>query len=303
MITRENVDIFLSQAWIEVMLDVGWVSGLIPFAYGDETAYFGESRALGQKQWILYGTFHHLVDERLTALFGQAKKAGIHEVVANFNMSRWPTQSPLLRQRALIKPFGTYCVDLLQSEETLWANLHPKHRNMVRRAERQELVVDFSLQVDELHTLMEEAYGKGGRENPFSIRYLTALHHRLNASLLLATVRQDGKPLAAAAIPFDQVHGYWLHGATKPGSAPGAANLLHWHIMLRLKASGVSAYDLGGAREKTDDPRLQGIFAFKAGFGGPFKPCCFWRTTTHPLRHACYQATKTVQQWMTRKTP
>ncbi len=31
-------------------------------------------------------------------------------------------------------PYGTYIIDLTQPEETLWSNLHSKHRNVVRNA-------------------------------------------------------------------------------------------------------------------------------------------------------------------------
>ena len=38
-------------------------------------------------------------------------------------------------------PYGSYVIDLTQPEETLWANLHSKHRNVVRNATKKGVEV------------------------------------------------------------------------------------------------------------------------------------------------------------------
>ncbi|MBE7417978.1 MAG: hypothetical protein HS128_09500 [Ideonella sp.] len=52
-------------------------------------------------------------------------------------------------------------------------------------------------------------------------------------------------------------------------SAVGLANrLLHWHDMRALAGSGITEYDFGGYAFEAGDAKLNGINAFKDGFGG-----------------------------------
>lgn len=40
-------------------------------------------------------------------------------------------------------PFGSHVVDLSQTEDTIWANIHSKHRNVIRKAEKAGLNIIF----------------------------------------------------------------------------------------------------------------------------------------------------------------
>ena len=37
---------------------------------------------------------------------------------------------------AIVAPYGSFIIDLSLSEDTLWSNLHSKHRNVVRNAQK-----------------------------------------------------------------------------------------------------------------------------------------------------------------------
>ncbi|MBF0294840.1 MAG: peptidoglycan bridge formation glycyltransferase FemA/FemB family protein [Magnetococcales bacterium] len=267
--------LFLSAAWMRVMVASGAIARACPVTLRDTVVHVGEYRAFGLAKWILYGA---LPDEtELLSLFVQARRQGVFQVESDFNMARWQERTFLATHTRVTRPFGTYLVDLSQSEEALWEGMHPKHRNMTRRARQEGVEIRPELDLGACVALMGETYARGGREHGFSLRYLELLRRELDGRVLFWSAVHRGELQAALVLPYDGLTGYYLHGASRTGGVPGASNLLHWEAMRHLRSAGVGRYDLGGARETTDDPRLEGIFRFKQRFGGVFVHCYHWK--------------------------
>ena len=284
--------LFLGERWLDLMIDVGNVSAKRAMTLGGQTLFVGEARAYGQKTWLLYGAWRDPDGAGLRELFATARRERVARVVCDFNMSRWPDAAPLHALGTTTRPFATSLLDLDQSEERLWQGLHGKHRNMVRRAQREGVAVTPGLDPVAFHELLDATYARGGGKNRFSRTYLERLIDRLGENLITLSASHGGQLQAAACIPFDRERGYYLHGAARADGIPGAATLLHWEIIRLLRARGVAAYDLGGVRPETADPRLRGIFQFKQRFGGVLEPCWLWEKTTHPAAHLLGRLTR-----------
>jgi hypothetical protein len=286
MDSRHNsaLSTFFTKEWMKSLVEGKEITEYQGITIDGETIHVSVVRAAGQKKWVLYGSFSENGQEGLKQLFHQARQQGIFQVESNFNMARWENRDMLEEMVTITEPFGTYLIDLSLEKETLFSNLHRHHRRTVRYANREGLVVDFNLKIEELENLMALAYRKTGRDNPFKRSYFQALKRRFQKNYLLAGVISNQGVEAALLVPYDQQRGYYLHGGARMDGVRGAANLLHWEMILRLKEMGVLYYDLGGARASTDDPRLKGIFKFKERFGGKFVPCFYWQKVIHPGR-------------------
>ncbi|MBF0126848.1 MAG: GNAT family N-acetyltransferase, partial [Magnetococcales bacterium] len=196
---------------------------------------------------------------------------------------RWP-ESGLPPPAEVSMPFGTYLVPLAATPEALWSGLHPHHRRQISKAKKAGVEVVWHWDATRFHPLLEETYALGGKKTQFSVPYLRTLLHHLQGRVLTVGAVNAGELVAALMIPHDAARGYYLHGGRSVGAPSGAAHLLHWEVMLRLRSMGVGAYDLGGARLETEDPRLAGIFTFKSRFGGLFEPCVWWRADVQPVK-------------------
>ncbi|NGZ07663.1 MAG: GNAT family N-acetyltransferase [Magnetococcales bacterium] len=280
-----NANPFLNKPWLEVMRATRSISAIEPVTIGSQTLHVGVVRTKGQTRWDLFGSFADPDGSGLEELFQVARHRGAMAVACRFNMARWPEEVVTRLGCELLEPFGTYQVDLTQDENRLWHNLHPKHRNAIRRARELGVTVTTTLHFPTFCQAMQATYQRGDRDNPFSAAYFSALEQQMQGHMLGVTAHVAGAFQAGAIIPYGTVCGFFLHGATIDAPTPGAATLLHWEIMRLLKEREVASYDLGGARPNSDDPRLQGIFRFKERFGGPFEPCRHWQRVVHPGRH------------------
>ncbi|MEO5327464.1 MAG: GNAT family N-acetyltransferase [Magnetococcus sp. THC-1_WYH] len=289
---------FLGEEWLSLMEKVGTVSRARCLEIAGNKIWVGEYQNAGQKKWQLYGFWEDDGLARLEELFDLGRQQGIFQVESVFNMARWTDRAMLEEVGAeIVEEFGTYMVDLGRSQEQLWSGLYGTHRNRINRAVRGGLEIRFEVTVESFVALMDETYAKGGLVNPFSHSYLTHLFQLPGQRLLVVGVFSSRGIEAGAVVPWDRSRGYFLHSATRQDSLPGAANLLHWEVMLELKRRGVAGYDFGGARRDTNDPRLAGIFHFKERFGGTFIPCWYWRKVISPGRKWWHDAVVGMRGW------
>lgn len=292
------MSLFLESAWLEVMQACGTVSGQEEVTLENgRVIHVGVARGYGQARWLLFGSWEEESGVDLEPLLRAARQRGAFQVESRFNMARWQEEQVSRYGVEQLEPFGTYQVDLTQNEETLWQRVHGKHRNGIRRARDLGVTIQWELDRERFLEVMEMTYQRGNRSNPFRRDYFQALFGKLAHRMLTVQALWNGAFQAGAVIPFDRRQGYYLHGATIDAPVTGAANLLQWEVMRELQRRGVTAYDLGGARLQTDDPRLQGIFRFKERFGGAFVPCCHWQKVVNWRRATLHSAAGRIDSW------
>ena len=67
--------------------------------------------------------------------------------------------------KALFTEFGTYRLDLAKSEEELFKNLHPKHRNVIRKAEKDSVIIKFGAEyIDNCYNIIKRTYMRQGKD-------------------------------------------------------------------------------------------------------------------------------------------
>ncbi|MEZ4475018.1 MAG: GNAT family N-acetyltransferase [bacterium] len=227
---------------------------------------------LGEPDWIgPPGDARAALDDLLAVAVAE----GVDVVDCQFNMARWPPDA--LPPEAEVSDFGTYVVDLRGGIDAVVRGLSSGHRRDWRRGLRDGLTARERVHPAEFIELLRETYAHGAKEMPFSAPYLRRLLEAPEVPTLQVGVYAQGALQATALVPYDGRRGWYLHGGVRRPGPVGAAVLAHMDIMARLCERGVAAYDLGGVRPQTTDPRLAGIADFKRRFGGMFEPVARWR--------------------------
>lgn len=190
---------------------------------------------------------------------------------------------------AVAAPYGSYVVDLTPSEETLWNNVHPKHRNVIRNATKQgvEIKCDIShlaIACDLVRqTLKRSGMGFSG-EAP-----LQTLMQSLGSNLKVFLALHGGTVQGAAILPYSQHSAYYLYGGSAKRPVTGAMNLLTWEAMRTFRNEGVRRYDFVGARIAPEPgSKQEGLKMFKERFGGHLAQGYIWKYPIRRLKYAAY---------------
>lgn len=185
--------------------------------------------------------------------------------------------------------FGSYIIDLSKSEDELFSGLHSKHRNVIRKAQKDGLIVLFGNEyMLDCFNLINETFSRQGVLAP-KIEYIKRLA-KLNENVSFVIVKSKDKIEGCAIFIWNKDHScYYLHGGSVQNSHGGAMNLLHWDTILRMKTNGVKYYDFVGGRLNPDEgSRLEGIQRFKSRFGGDFHVGYLWKVTISRFKTSFY---------------
>lgn len=167
-------------------------------------------------------------------------------------------------------PFGSYVIDLRTDINNIWNNIHGKHKNSIRRAEKNGVkVVHGGAELLRDYMSMEEATynrsNKKGNDAGVYQKILDLLKH--NSKLFISY--KDDVPQSGALLLYNSAYCYYLYGNSSNDIEPGANNLLQWHAIEYMHGIGVSKYSFVGARINVDKgSKYDGIQRFKERFGG-----------------------------------
>lgn len=156
----------------------------------------------------------------------------------------------------------------LDADLDLFAGLHPKHRNKVRKARAAGLEVavrEAPPSLDEFAALYDETMSRLGADEFyfFPPGYWQALTEGLREQIVLVEAR-FGDELAAAALCFATapwVH-YHVSGTSERGREAGAANLVLYEAACWGQSRGLEQFHLGGGAGGREDT----LFHFKQRF-------------------------------------
>lgn len=289
-----NLPIFASPPFLETMGDTyGWLGGvddsgtlrcLLPYtvthkAFLHMARFRVETLALGQPLGV---------DEEKSFLESAVdffRSSGVNLIIpatANAVFRTYP-------ENADAAPYGTYRLDLTQPEETLWDNLHSKHRNVIRNAIKKGVVIREGVEyLPMVHRLVKETLGRS-RMRWMSLRAFEQLVCALGQNIRLFVAESGGVIQSCAAIPFSQHGAYYLFGGGIPHPLTGSMNLLHWEAIQRFRALGVGRYDLMGVRIRPEKGSKEaGLALFKERFGGELVQGYLWKTALRPFAGAIY---------------
>lgn len=185
--------------------------------------------------------------------------------------------------------FGSYIISLEQSEDDIFANMHSKHRNVVRKAEKDGLTVEFGVQYAEVcYQLIKDTYDRQGKAS-FSKEHFASLKEMSNHVDFWVVKNGEEYQGCAVLLWSKGFSSYYLHGGSAAHPHGGALNLLHWEAIKKMKERGVKYYDFVGARTNPEPgSKLEGIQRFKSRFGGEMKVGYMWRYVNNPLKYKFY---------------
>lgn len=187
---------------------------------------------------------------------------------------------------AIYTSFGSYVIDLSLDEEQLFKNIHTKHKNVIKRAIKNSVVVKFGKdRLDDAYKIIYDTL-KRNSMSMINKDKLIKLMDTNETNLLIGCSYLEDKIQSAVIILYDDYKGYYFWGGTSENLSLGSNNLLHWEVIKKLKNLGVEYYDFVGARLNTQDQRLLGIQRFKSRFGATLKQGYLWK---YPIKKWKYE--------------
>ena len=176
--------------------------------------------------------------------------------------------------------WGSYVVDLTISEEELLKNMHSKHRNVIRKAIKDGVVVEETENISLIYENLKETMQRQNRAYP-SLEELEKIKNLVKFYIS----KKDDIIQGCAVLPYNRFGAYYLYGGSIARPYTGALNYLHYYAMLDMKKNGVKKYDFMGARLNVEKgSKLEGIQRFKSRFGGELKEGYLWKYEYKPLK-------------------
>ena len=192
------------------------------------------------------------------------------------------------------------------SREELWQSIGPKVRNQIRKAEKENLLVEWGQ--DELLPDFYAVYSRNMRDlgTPvFSRRLFASILKHLPEAAEICIARHGRQAVAAAIL----IHG---HGMSEVPSASSLRSLnhlngnmlLYWHLLMRSIEHGQHTFDFG--RSSADS----NTYRFKAQWGATPHPAV-WQyhvrhgsvgemRPSHPKNQRRIAVWKRLPVWLTR---
>jgi FemAB family len=301
-------------------IDINWHSGFSIYAseaflktLGDEYGWLGGFNHNSELRCILPYTIVHKVIFRMVRfrvetipidnnLTIEEEKVFLNNVINYFrnagaDMIIPATTNTIFKtypDGADAAPYGSYIIDLTQSEEVLWANLHSKHRNVVRNAMKKGVeIVDGIEFMETAHTIIRDTL-KRSKIGFMGWNEFKCFFHGLNENIKILIANHEGIAQGCAVIPYSQHSAYYLYGGSIPHPLSGAMNLLQWEAIKMFRNMGVQRYDFVGVRiNPSEGSKQEGLMTFKQRFGGNMVKGFMWKYSLSPLKYAVYsQAVK-----------
>lgn len=265
-----NRSIFNEPLFIVVGDNNNWVGGWMFFYKRIRIlpSFFTRTIDIPSEPLIIDETNGETIVDMLWQEVGRRKP--IYITWLNYANSRWKDKQFLEGKgfNEIIK-YGSHILDLSRSEEELWGGMHSKHRNVIRKAEKEGIIVEESSNTKNYYYLSEETYKRSRGKGP-EYQTLKRVYDYLNPiGMCKVFFAKQGDKLISGA--FMLICGkkvtYW-HGATCDDPPTGASNLLHWEMLKRFKNENYRWYDFGGAYLGREEGKGKNISRFKERFGG-----------------------------------
>lgn len=207
-----------------------------------------------------------------------------------------------VQSQQTVQPPRTILIDLQQDEEDILMAMKSKTRYNIRLAERKDVVVRQSDDVDAFHRMMLTT----GQRDVFGVHSLQYYQRAYDAfapldACVLLLAEFDGKPLAGLmAFAHGDTAWYFYGASTDEERNRMPTYLLQWEAIWWAKTRGCKVYDLWGVPDHPENELeesfldrsdgLWGVYRFKRGFGGQLQRTIgTWDRVYQPLVYKLYQ--------------
>jgi hypothetical protein len=190
---------------------------------------------------------------------------------------------------AIAAPYGTFIIDLEQSEDILWSKVHSKHRNVIRNAGRKGVrIVRGTEYAGTAYRLVRDTF-KRSRLPFMDEQSFMKMVNGLGPYVEVFVADLEGAILGCAVIPFSNYSAYYVYGGSVLEPVTGAMNLLQWEAMRHFREQGVKHYDFCGVRIDPEKGSKQaGLMMFKERFGPRLAQGYMWKYALRPLKSFAY---------------
>lgn len=221
----------------------------------------------------------------LTGAVGVFTSMGAHLIIP-------PTTNAIFRTYpvgAVAAPYGTYIIDLTQTEETLWNKVHSKHRNVIRNAVKKGVQLLSGLEyLDTAYKLVRDTF-KRSKLSFMSHEEFKRMVVGLGPNVKVFIADYQGASQGCAVIPFSNHCAYYVYGGTAAEPLTGATNFLQWEAIRFFQSRGVKRYDFCGVRINPEkDSKAAGLMMYKERFGPQLYQGYMWKYPLKPLQSAIY---------------
>lgn len=173
---------------------------------------------------------------------------------------------------------NTWMLDITKTEETLLKNMNKNHRNLIRRCEREGVVIKKTTDLKNLQNLstLFDTTAKRHHFVRFSDHYIESEFQAFLPSdvMLFEAFLPDGNIDGAAVIFFYGNMAAYRHSASlNLNSKLPSSYLLQWQVIQEAKKRGIQWYNFWGIAPEnaSKEHPFFGITHFKKGFGGQKK--------------------------------
>lgn len=188
-----------------------------------------------------------------------------------------------------VAPYGTYIIDLSQTEEKLWNDLHSNHRNKVRKAMKNGVEIRSGMEyINTAYELIQNTF-KRSKLGFMGHKEFTRLALGLGENVKVFIATYQGVIQGCLVVPFSDYSAYALYSGRIPETETGAMNLLRWEVIRHFRGLGVKHFDSVGVRINPEKgSKQEGLMTFKQRFGGRLVQGFMWKYSFRPLKYAAY---------------
>lgn len=182
------------------------------------------------------------------------------------------------------KPFHTFLIDLMSSEQALWRGVHSKY--LVNRAKRMDPEILVNEQPHEVLQLINQFIAR----KRFRSAVTPEAWSKLLAHCDVFQIRHEGRPVAGQVVLRNPPwRARLVFDATIDREDPSNRRavfplhtLLFWFVINHYRAHQFRSYDVGGVALNRDSP-FYSISRFKTSFGGALATEYILRLARNPL--------------------
>jgi len=297
-------------------IEINWQSKLPIFAsgsflkaVGDEYGWLGGFDDSGKLRCILPYTiirkgFFRLVRFRVDTILldgeldVQGEKSFLNSIIEYFRSIKADiiipaTNNTIFRiypDGAKVAPYGSYVIDLKQSEDILWRNIHRITRQNIKTAAKTGVSIreDGIEHLEAMYELIVDTFKRSNL--PFMDykslkRFVLGLGE--NGKIIIA--ENQGILQSCVIYGFSEYCAYAIYGGNRANMDEGANKLLHWEAVRLFKNLGIQRYDFVGARiDPEKGSKEEAINAFKRRLGGKLKQGYMWKYSLRPVGSITY---------------
>ncbi len=211
------------------------------------------------------------------------------------------TQTGFILSSQNIQPAATILINLNDTEDNILANMKQKTRYNIRLAERKDVAVSESTDINRFYRLVQETSirdGFGIHTKAYYQGTFDAFRPSGRCQLLLAEFAGD--VLAGLMVFFQGKRAWYFYGASGSEHRDLMPNyLLQWEAIKWARSHGCQVYDLWGVPDEDIEnletnftkrsDGLWGVYRFKRGWGGQLmRSAGAWDRIYSPLFYKMY---------------